>query len=39
MVGCRNFTKFLVDKRGKVVGRYDMFTKPEALRAKIDGLL
>jgi glutathione peroxidase len=34
-----NFTKFLVDRSGKVVGRFSPTTKPEALRAAIEGLL
>lgn len=34
-----NFTKFLVDRTGKVVGRFGPTTKPEALRAAIEGLL
>ncbi|MBJ7414502.1 MAG: glutathione peroxidase [Niveispirillum sp.] len=34
-----NFTKFLVDRSGKVVGRFGPTTKPEALRAAIEGLL
>jgi hypothetical protein len=35
----RNFTKFIVDKDGKVVGRYAPTTKPEALKAAIEALL
>ena len=34
-----NFTKFLVNRAGKVVGRYAPTTKPEALRADIEPLL
>lgn len=34
-----NFTKFLVDRSGKVVGRFGPTTKPEALKAAIEGLL
>lgn len=34
-----NFTKFLVDRSGKVVGRFGPTTKPEALRAAIEALL
>lgn len=34
-----NFTKFLVDRSGKVVGRFSPTTKPEALRSAIEGLL
>lgn len=34
-----NFTKFLVDRSGKVVDRFSPTTKPEALRAAIEGLL
>lgn len=34
-----NFTKFLVDRSGKVVGRFSPTTKPEALRTAIEGLL
>jgi len=34
-----NFTKFLVDKNGKVVGRYPPTTKPEAIRGDIEKLL
>lgn len=30
-----NFTKFLVDRRGKVVGRYAPTTTPEALEAEV----
>lgn len=35
----RNFTKFLVDKQGKVVSRYGSSTTPEQLRAEIEKLL
>lgn len=34
-----NFTKFLVDRNGNVVGRYGSVTKPESLRKHIDKLL
>ncbi len=34
-----NFTKFLVDRAGKVVGRYAPTTKPEAIRKDIEALL
>ncbi|WP_150913031.1 glutathione peroxidase [Marinobacter halotolerans] len=34
-----NFTKFLVDQQGRVVGRYPPTTKPEAIRADIEKLL
>jgi glutathione peroxidase len=34
-----NFTKFLVDRAGRVVTRYSPQTKPEALRADIERLL
>lgn len=34
-----NFTKFLVDKNGKVVGRFSPTTKPEKLESKIKALL
>jgi glutathione peroxidase len=34
-----NFTKFLVDRGGKVVGRYAPNIKPESLRRDIDRLL
>lgn len=34
-----NFTKFLVDKQGKVVKRYASTTKPDAMRADIQALL
>jgi glutathione peroxidase len=34
-----NFTKFLVDRNGKVVKRYAPVTKPEAIAADIDKLL
>lgn len=36
---CRNFTKFLVDKEGRVVGRFGSSTKPEQLKAEIEKLL
>lgn len=34
-----NFTKFLVNRRGEVVGRYAPTTKPEKLKADIEKLL
>jgi glutathione peroxidase len=34
-----NFTKFLVDRTGRVVERYAPTTKPEAIRAAIEALL
>jgi glutathione peroxidase len=34
-----NFTKFLVDRKGKVVGRYASSTKPKALAGRIEQLL
>ena len=34
-----NFTKFLVDRNGRVVRRYPPTTKPEAIRKDIEGLL
>ena len=34
-----NFTKFLVDRSGKVVGRHAPITKPEALTKDIEALL
>lgn len=34
-----NFTKFLVDKSGKVVDRYAPQTKPEELSSKIEAIL
>jgi glutathione peroxidase len=34
-----NFTKFLVDRNGQVVGRYAPATKPEDLEAEIEPLL
>ncbi|SDD68482.1 glutathione peroxidase [Sphingomonas sp. YR710] len=34
-----NFTKFLVDRDGKVIDRYAPTTKPEAIRADIEKLL
>jgi glutathione peroxidase len=34
-----NFTKFLVDKEGKIVARHGPAVKPEALKADIDKLL
>ncbi len=34
-----NFTKFLVDGDGRIVGRFSPTTKPEALKAPIEALL
>ena len=34
-----NFTKFLVDRAGRVVGRYAPTTRPEDLAAEIEALL
>jgi glutathione peroxidase len=34
-----NFTKFLVDKNGQVVGRYAPLTRPEDIASDIDKLL
>lgn len=34
-----NFTKFLIDRSGNVVGRFGPTTKPEALAAAIEALL
>ena len=34
-----NFTKFLVDRSGKVVGRYAPTATPEAIRKEIEALL
>lgn len=34
-----NFTKFLIDRNGKVVRRFAPATKPETLRRKIEALL
>ena len=34
-----NFTKFLVDRQGKVIQRYATVTKPEAISKDIDALL
>jgi glutathione peroxidase len=34
-----NFTKFLVDRSGKIVKRYAPVTKPEAIEADIEALL
>jgi glutathione peroxidase len=34
-----NFTKFLVDRNGKIVGRYASTTKPESLAKDIEKLL
>ena len=34
-----NFTKFLIDREGRVVGRYGPTTKPEAIASAIEALL
>ena len=34
-----NFTKFLVDRQGNIVGRYAPATKPDSLSASIESLL
>ena len=34
-----NFTKFLVDRQGRVIGRYPPTTKPADIRADIEKLL
>ena len=34
-----NFTKFLVDRNGNVVGRYAPTTTPEEMEERIKGLL
>ncbi len=34
-----NFTKFLIDRGGKVIDRYAPLTKPEAIRSAIEALL
>ena len=34
-----NFTKFLVDRSGKVVARYAPTAKPEGLKKEIEALL
>jgi len=34
-----NFTKFLVDRSGKVVGRYAPTATPEGIRREIEALL
>ena len=34
-----NFTKFLVDREGNVVGRFGSMDKPESLRKKIEAIL
>ncbi len=34
-----NFTKFLVDREGNVVGRFGSVDKPESLKKKIEALL
>jgi glutathione peroxidase-family protein len=39
MLTNRNFTKFLVDKEGKVVGRYGPQKTPEQLIPEIEKLL
>jgi len=35
----RNFTKFLIDREGMLVGRYGTTTQPEGLRREIEKLL
>lgn len=34
-----NFTKFLIDREGRVRGRFSPMTKPEALKKRIEALL
>jgi glutathione peroxidase len=34
-----NFTKFLVDRQGSVVGRYESTVTPDELRPELDKLL
>lgn len=34
-----NFTKFLVDRKGDVVGRYMPITKPDSIRSDIEAIL
>ena len=34
-----NFTKFLLDRHGRVVGRFGPTTKPEAIAGAIEALL
>ena len=34
-----NFTKFLIDRAGKIVGRYSALTKPEGLTGPVEKLL
>lgn len=34
-----NFTKFLIDREGKVVARYSPTTKPSALKKDIEKLI
>lgn len=34
-----NFTKFLVDRQGRVINRYGSIDKPESMEPDIDGLL
>lgn len=34
-----NFTKFLINRKGVIVGRYEPLTSPEALQGKIEKLL
>jgi glutathione peroxidase len=34
-----NFTKFLIDRRGRVAGRYPPTTRPESLKREIEALL
>lgn len=38
-LSCRNFTKFLIDRQGNLVGRYGSGTKPEALKSEIEKVL
>ena len=35
----RNFNKFLVDREGKLAGRFGSGTKPEALKSEIEKVL
>ena len=34
-----NFTKFLIDRKGQVVARFEPMVTPEALKAEIERLL
>lgn len=36
---CRNFTKFLIDKEGKVVGRFGPSKTPKELEPEIEKVL